>query len=118
MKQLKESLLDDFDNIVEKSDINMYLQKFWNVWLKGMDKAGCDAMGKPLKIGDIVIGMAAFQPMPAIIVDIKNKKIAVSQTGDCSDIKNSKGEIEYVYQPSYEFLKISLEALKAIYFTK
>lgn len=118
MKQLKESLLDDFDNIVEKSDINMYLQKFWNVWLKGMDKAGCDAMGKPLKIGDLVICIAAFQPMPAIIVDINNKKIAVSQTGDYSDLKNSKGEIEYVYHPSYEFLKISLEALKAIYFTK
>lgn len=74
MKQLKESLLDDFDSIVEKSDINMYLSKFWNVWLKGMDKAGCDAMGKPLKIGDLVIGIAAYQPMPAIIVDIKNKK--------------------------------------------
>lgn len=97
----------------------MYLQKFWQKWYKGVNKNGYDMMGKPLKVGDLVIAIATHQPVPALVVDIKNKQIAVSQTGDCSDIKNSNGEIVYyTYQPSYEYLKISPEALKAIYFTK
>ena len=117
MKTLSESLLSDFDTLEKKSESEMYLQYCYKMWCED-GKHGKDVYGRSLKVGDLVIGIAAYQPVPSIIVDIKNKKIAVSQTGDCSDIKNTKGELVYDYQPSYEFLKITPEILKAIYFTK
>ena len=119
MKNLRESLLDDFDNIAQRSDISMYLQQCYKLWQDDAAKAGQDILGRPLKVGDLVICIAAHQPVPAVVFDIKNKKICVSQTGDGSDLKNSFGDVVYdEYKPSDEFLKISPEALKAIYLTK
>lgn len=116
MKTLSESLLDDFDTLEKKSDISIYLQKFFEIWKNGDYKAGCDAFGRPLKVGDLVICIVTSQPVPAVVFDIKNKKICISQTGDGSDLKNSKGEIVYVvYQQSYEFLKIDEKILKMLY---
>lgn len=117
MKTLSESLLSDFDTLEKKSDISMYLQKFWEKWKSGNYKDGCDAFGRPLKVGDLVIGMATSQPVPAMVLDINSaKRILVTQTGDGSDLKNSKGEIVYVvYQQSYEFLKIDEKILKMLY---
>lgn len=116
MKTLSESLLSDFDTLEKKSDISMYLQKFWQMWNSGLDKAGCDAFGRPLKVGDLVICTALSQPVPGQIFDINSaKKILVTQTGDGSDLKNSKGEIYAPYQRSYEFLKIDEEILKMLY---
>lgn len=119
MKNLSESLLDSFDDIVQRSDISMYLQQFYKTWQEDATKSGQDALGRPLKVGDLVICIAAHQPVPAMVFDIKNKRICVTQTGDGSDLKNSKGDIVYdEYKSSDEFLKISPEALKAIYLTK
>lgn len=117
MKTLSESLLSDFDTIEKKSNVSMYLRKFWQMWNSGLDKAGCDAFGRPLKVGDLVICAAATQPVPAMVLDINSaKRILVTQTGDGSDLKNSKGEIVYVdYQCSYEFLKIDEKILKMLY---
>jgi hypothetical protein len=119
MKTLSESLLDDFDTIAQRSDISMYLQQCYKAWQDDVAKAGQDVLGRQLKVGDLVICIAAYQPVPAVVFDIKNKKICIPQAGDGSDLKNSKGDIVYdEYKPSHEFLKISPEALKAIYLTK
>lgn len=117
MKTLSESLLDDFDTIEKKSDIDMYLQLSYQKWDAG-SKSGYDSLGRPLEVGDLVICIEAYSPIPAKVVDIKNKKIAVSLLGDNSDNKNFKNEIKYHYRSSDECLKISPEALKAIYLTK
>lgn len=117
MKHLKESLLDGFDAIEKKSDIDMYLQLSYQKWESG-SKSGYDALGRSLEVGDLVICIEAYSPVPAKIVDIKNKKIAISLLGDNSDNRNSKNEIKYDYRSSDECLKISPEALKAIYLTK
>lgn len=118
MKTLSESLLDDFDTITQRSDISMYLQQCYQKWERG-DGPGLDALGRQLKVGDLVICISAYAPLPALIIDIKNKKIAASITGDGMDLKDKNGKIPNTeYKPSDEFLKISPEALKAIYFTK
>lgn len=98
---------------------NRTFQYCYKIWQDDTAKAGQDVLGRPLKVGDLVICIAAHQPVPAIVFDIKNKRICVSQAGDGSDLKNSKGDIVYdEYQPSTKFLKISLDALKSIYLTK
>lgn len=119
MKTLSESLLDDFDTLEKKSDIMMYLEGCYQKWESAAGGPGLDALGRPLKAGDLVICISAYEPLPALIIDIKNKKIAASITGDGVDLKDKNGKIPSTeYKPSDEFLKISPEALKAIYFTK
>lgn len=118
MKTLSESLLDDFDTIEKKSDTSMYLQGCYQKWENG-DGPGLDALGRPLKVGDLVICISAYAPIPALIIDIKNKKIVASVTGDGVDLKDKNGKIpNSEYKPSDEFLKISPEVLKAIYLIK
>ena len=120
MKNLSESLLDDFNDIAERSDVSMYLQDCYQKWEDGYgNNPGRDALGRQLKVGDIVICVSAYSPVPAIIIDIKSKKIAASITGDGMDIKDKNGKIpNSEYKPSDEFLKISPEILKAIYYVK
>ena len=118
MKNLSESLLDDFDTIAKRSDISMYLQQCYQKWENG-DGPGRDALGRQLKVGDLVICISAYCPLPAVIVDIMNKKIAASIVGDGTDLKDKNGRIpNSEYKPSDEFLKISPEILKAIYYVK
>lgn len=115
MKTLSESLLSDFDTLEKKSDISMYLQGCYQKWENG-DGPGLDALGRQLKVGDLVICISAYAPLPAIIIDIKKKKIAASVTGDSTDLKDKNGNIPNTeYKPSDEFLKISPEILKAIH---
>ena len=118
MKNLKESLLDDFDDISMRSDVATYLQGCYEKWENG-DGPGRDALGRQLKVGDIVICIYAYIPLPAVIIDIKNKKIAASVVGDGVDLRDKNGKIpNSEYKPSDEFLKISLDVLKSIYFIK
>lgn len=117
MKTLSESLLSDFDTLEKKSESDMYLQLSYQKWESG-SKSGYDSLGRPLEVGDLVICIEAYSPVPAKIVDIKNKKIAISLLGDNSDNRNSQNEIKYDYKSSDECLKISPEVLKAIYLTK
>ena len=115
MKNLSESLLDSFDDIAQKSDTSMYLQGCYEKWENG-DGPGRDALGRQLKVGDLVICISAYCPLPAVIVDIMNKKIAASVIGDGTDLKDKNGKIPTSeYKPSDEFLKISLDILKAIH---
>ena len=119
MKNLSESLLDDFDTIAQRSDISMYLQQCYQKWEMATGGPGLDALGRPLKVGDLVICISAYEPLPALIIDIKNKKIAASITGDGVDLRDKNGKIpNSEYKPSDEFLKISPEILKAIYHIK
>ena len=107
MKNLSESLLDEFDDIAQRSDVSMYLQGCYQKWENG-DGPGLDALGRQLKVGDLVICISAYAPLPALIIDIKNKKIAASVTGDGMDIKDKNGKIpNSEYKLSDEFLKIS-----------
>ena len=112
---ITESLLDDFDDLDLKSDISIYIQDCYQKWENG-DGPGLDALGRQLKVGDVVICISAYSPVPAIIIDIKNKKIAASVTGDGMDLKDKNGKIPNTeYKSSDEFLKISLDILKAIH---
>lgn len=118
MKNLSESLLDDFDTIAQRSDISTYLQGCYEKWENG-DGPGRDALGRQLKVGDLVICISAYCPLPAVIIDIMNKKIAASVVGDGADLRDKNGKIpSSEYKPSDEFLKISPEILKAIYHIK
>lgn len=117
MKHLSESLLDSFDDIAQRSDTAMYLQGCYQKWEDCCgNNPGCDALGRPLKVGDLVICISAYSPVPAIIIDIKSKKIAASITGDGVDLRDKNGKIpSSEYKASDEFLKISLDILKAIH---
>jgi hypothetical protein len=116
MKNLSESLLDSFDDIAQRSDTTMYLQGCYQKWEMATGGPGLDALGRPLKIGDLVICISAYEPLPAIIIDIKSKKIAASITGDGVDLRDKNGKIpSSEYKASDEFLKISLDILKAIH---
>ena len=116
MKNLRESLLDDFDTIAQRSDTSMYLQQCYQKWEMTTGGPGLDALGRPLKVGDLVICISAYEPLPALIIDIKNKKIAASITGDGVDLMDKNGKIpSSEYKASDEFLKISLDILKAIH---
>lgn len=115
MKNLSESLLDSFDDISQRSDIAMYLQQCYQKW-ECAAGPGRDALGRQLNVGDLVICISAYEPLPALIIDIKNKKIAASITGDGVDLRDKNGKIPSTeYKPSDEFLKISLDILKAIH---
>jgi hypothetical protein len=115
MKALKESILDDIDSTLNNGDELLYLSNIYNLWYKGNDVSGKDVLGKKLEIGDLVIKIEAYSPLIGKIIDIKNKKAAVSLTGDGNDIKDKQGIITPLnYTNTYELLKINKEILKLI----
>lgn len=115
MKALKESILDDIDSTLNNGDELLYLSNIYKLWEEGNDVSGKDVLGKNLEIGDLVIKIEAAAPLLGKIVDIKNKKSAVSLTGDGNDIKDKKGIITPLnYTNTYKLLKINKEILKLI----
>ena len=115
MKALKESILNDIDSTLNNGDELLYLSNIYNLWYKGNEVSGKDVLGKNLEIGDLVIKIEAYSPLIGKIIDIKNKKAAVSLTGDGTDIKDKKGTITPLnYTNTYELLKINKEILKLI----
>ena len=117
MKNLSESILDSFSDIPTRSSANvsLYLQQCYQKW-DNIYGPGRDILGRPLNVGDLVICISAHSPSLAVIIDMKNKKIAASITGDGTDLKDKNGKIpDSEYKPSDEFLKISLDILKAIH---
>lgn len=115
MKALKESILDDIDSTLNNGDELLYLSMLYKLWEKGDDVRGKDVLGRNLEIGDLVIKIEADAPLLGKIVDMKNKKAAVSLTGDGNDIKDKQGTITPLnYTNTYELLKINKEVLKLI----
>lgn len=128
MISLQESLLDDFETISRKSDSDIYLNKL-HKQADSMDyrdcaKKGLDALGRSLKVGDIVLISSSHGAIEfGKIMDIDNSKasyvnIAVSQTGDSSYITilggPDKGKLSYNYA-SADLIKIDDKVLKLIY---
>lgn len=115
MKALKESILDDIDSTLNNGDELLYLASLYKLWDKGDDVRGKDVLGRNLEIGDLVIKIEADAPLLGKIVDMKNKKAAVSLTGDGNDLKDKQGIITPLnYTNTYELLKINKEILKLI----
>lgn len=133
MISLQESLLDDFETISRKSDSDIYLNKL-HKQADSMDyrdcaKKGLDALGRSLKVGDIVLISSSHGAIEfGKIMDIDNSNeisskasyvnIAVSQTGDSSYITilggPDKGKLSYNYA-STDLIKIDDKVLKLIY---
>lgn len=113
MKALKESILNDIDSTLNNGEELLYLSSIYKLWNDGYNIRGKDVLGKNLEIGDLVIKIEAYAPVLGKIVDIKDKKAAVSLTGDGNDIKDKQGIIKD-YTNTYELLKINKEILKII----
>lgn len=124
MKTLSESLLSDFDTLEKKSESEMYLQEIYKKFENRSVKKGYDALGRQLKVGDLVIINFVGHPLPGLILDInQNKDCAVSVRGDIEYIKllhgPQAGQIcSGSYYRSSELLKIDEKILKMIYNTK
>lgn len=121
MKNLSESLLDDFDTLEKKSDTSMYLQEIYKKTNNRSLKNGYDILGRPLKVGDLVMVNYIGNPLPGLIVDInQNKEYAVSIRGDVEFVKISTGPRAGqigagAYYHSSELLKIDEKILKMLY---
>lgn len=130
MKNLSESLLDDFETIARKSDSDIYLNKLCKL-ADSMDyrdctKKGLDALGRSLKVGDIVLVSSSGAAEFGKIMDIEFSKtsyanVAVSNTGDGSDITiltgPNKGRLSHNYA-SADLIKIDDKIIKQIYYVK
>ena len=133
MKHLSESLLDSFDDIVNRAEKSIYLEKFYSDWENSSSQANnkkfLDCLGRKLKKGDLVLvadGSGFIHP--GKIIDINKslstyKCMAVSYKGDGSDITilagPKKGQINPdEYYSSADLLKIDENILKMIYHIK
>lgn len=128
MISLQESLLDDFETISRKSDSDIYLNKLYkqadSMDYRDCTKKGLDALGRLLKVRDIVLISSSHGAIEfGKIMDIEISKasyvnIAVSQTGDGSDITilagPDKGKLSHNYA-SADLIKIDDKVLKLIY---
>lgn len=123
MKTLLESIFDDEETISKKTDSIYYLKDLAAKWENGNETHGFDTLGRPLKIGDLVINvLTCTSPIPGRIIDIKNKKYLISNRGDgseyISDYGPRKGQMKVLssdYVCSYELLKIDDKILELIY---
>ena len=120
MKNLKESLLDSFDDISTRSDGAIYIQQFVETWDKNLRKPLCDWCGNKINVGDLVLYNRIGFVVPGIVVDIKNNKIAVSSNGNIEDLKilggPNKGQIAPgAYINPNMVMKITPQILKSIY---
>lgn len=125
MKTLSESILDDIETSLKKGDkniIDVYLSKIYNKWgdLPGTKES--DALGRSLKIGDYVITIEAYTPLPGKIIDIVKGKALVSLVGDGTeyicDYGKDKGKMKILdsdYKSTFELLKIDDKILKQLY---
>lgn len=131
MITLQESLLDDFETIARKSDSDIYLNKLYkqsdSMDYRDCTKKGLDALGRLLKVGDIVLVSSSDGTVEfGKIMDIEISKssyinVAVSQTGDGSDITiltgPNKGKLSHSYA-SADLIKIDDKIIKQIYYVK
>ena len=120
MKNLSESLLDDFDTIAQRSDGAIYIQQFNETWNKNLRKPLCDWCGNKINIGDLVLHNRIGFVVPGIVMDIKNNKIAVSTSGNIEDLKilggPYKGQIAPgAYIDPNMVMKITPQILKSMY---
>ena len=131
MKNIKESLLDNFNDIVSRAESSIYLEKIYDIWNTSSSNTNSkkiqDGLGRPLQVNDIVlIGLSSGEVMTGRIVDINKKvmkSIAVSMKGDGSDITilagSKKGQIsEDNYYYPCDVIKINENILKLIYHIK
>lgn len=122
MKNLKESILDDFDTISMNSESIMYLDILDKIWNKNLGKhaKNCDVLGRTLKVGDIVIYQRVGALALGIIIDINNDKAFVSSNGKTDQYKitygANKGEIsKSAYHETHKLIKIDLSILEQIH---
>ena len=122
MKNLKESLLDDFDTISMNSESIMYLDILDKIWSKNIGKHAkcCDILGRKLKVGDIVIYQRVGALALGIIMDIDNDKVFISSNGKTDQYKmtygENKGKISRsAYREAHSLMKIDLSILEQIY---
>lgn len=123
MKNFTESIFDNEDDIINNVGSIQYLKDLASKWENGNEVHGFDTLGRPLKIGDLVINvLTCTSPIPGRIIDIKNKKYLVSNRGDGSeyicDYGPHKGQMKALssdYVCSYELLKIDDKILELIY---
>lgn len=73
-----------------------------------------DQLGRPLKVGDIVIRNHICMTQPAIITSITGIKCALSFSGDISDSKDIYGNYKYDYN-IHTLIKITKEELISFY---
>ena len=73
-----------------------------------------DQLGRPLKVGDIVIRSHIGIVQPAIITSIAGIKCALSFSGDISDSKDRYGNYKYDYN-IHTLIKITKEELISFY---
>ena len=73
-----------------------------------------DQFGRPLKVGDIVIGKHIGTIRPAIISDINGIKCALSFSGDIRDSKDRYGNYKYDHNV-HNLIKITKEELVGFY---
>lgn len=123
MKTLRESILDDEEIISKNTDSILYLKDLADKWENGNEAHGFDSLGRPLKIGDLVINvLTCTSPIPGRIIDIKNRKYLISNRGDGSEYichhglyKGQMRPLSSDYVCSYELLKIDDKILELIY---
>lgn len=115
MKQLFESILDT-DNIDVEAKPWLLVREFYSKRRTKTPKI-IDAIGKPLKKGDLVIGTYGGQrPMVGIIIEIGNGACTVCYTGDLNDMEKQKTATGS-YKTSvgcYDLLKITPEIVEMI----
>lgn len=73
-----------------------------------------DQLGRPLKVGDIVITRHVAIIQPAIITSIAGIRCALSFSGDVSDSKDRYGNYKYDYN-IHTLIKITKEELISFY---
>ena len=73
-----------------------------------------DQLGRPLKVGDIVINKHISAIQPAIITSIAGIKCALSFSGDMSDSMDRYGNYKYDYN-IHTLIKITKDELIGFY---
>lgn len=107
MKSLRESLLDDPETLVKKSDNNIYIKKIKQLIANAgeIDDDGYDFFGRKLSIGDCVLRCNADHEYTIEII---------------SNIKKERNDIYWVtignkVVPSWEVILIPTNKLKDFY---
>lgn len=107
MKNLRESLLDDPESLVKKSDNNIYIKKIKQIAASANDLAdfGNDFFGRELSVGDCVLWCSADHEY---VIEIISK------------IKKERNDIHWVtigkqVVPSWEVILIPSNKLKDFY---
>lgn len=107
MKNLRESLLDDPETLVKKSDNNIYIKKIKQLIAKAgeIDDFGYDFFGRKLSVGDCVLWCNTDHEYMVEIV---------------SNIKRERNDIYWVTignktVPSWEVILIPSNKLKDFY---